>query len=338
MLSMPEAHLQKFKFGEFVLDLGRGTLQRSGEYIGLRPQAFEVLACLATRNGKLVSRDELLNAVWDNVIVTDDSLTQCIVEIRKAIDDEAHTIIRTVPRRGFIFNPPETIATDAASNSDPSAGSRADRWQMLRIGGATAVIAVIAMLSIGNMEPGLLVGTTGAGVSPNSIAVLPFADMSEAGNQQYFGDGIAEEILIQMAAYPDLVVTARTSSFRFRDRQADAIDIGRSLNAAYVIEGSIRRSGSRLRITAQLIETQGGTHEWSRSFDKELMAANSLDIQAEVAADIAESIGTGAFRFHRRHTGRSTAIADAHDLHRQQIVTAEREDVDMDAQRVAIDR
>ena len=124
---MPSTDSQQIKFGEFILDLDRGTLQRSGEDVGLRPQAFEVLSYLSTRSGKLISRDELLDAVWGNATVTDDSLTQCIVEIRKAINDDAHTVIRTVPRRGFIFDPPDSKSAGAQRDATPerSAGSPA---------------------------------------------------------------------------------------------------------------------------------------------------------------------------------------------------------------------
>ena len=115
---MPEARPQKIGFGEYVLDLSRGTLQAFGEDINLRPQAFEVLSFLAAHRGKLVSKDELINAVWRGATVTDDSLTQCIVEIRKAIGDRSRSIIRTVPKRGFIFDPPDAMdsATLAATS------------------------------------------------------------------------------------------------------------------------------------------------------------------------------------------------------------------------------
>jgi adenylate cyclase len=339
---MPAPDLQQIRFGEFDLDLDRGTLQRAGADIGLRPQAFAVLSYLATHRGKLVSRDELLDAIWGKATVTNDALTQCIVEIRKAIDDDAHSIIRTVPRRGFIFDPPGT--TPADSPGEPAvARQRSGRSRWAWIGGAAAVIAVIAIVSMRSTVDEVPVDENRADMSPYSIAVLPFADMSEAGDQQHVGDGIAEEILTRLTEYSDLVVIARTSSFRFRDRQDDVIEIGRSLNAAYVLEGSIRKSGSRLRITAQLIETQGGTHDWSQTFDRELTVENLLDIQAEVAASVAESIGAGPTRIVRRAADQNSPNAEAYDLYLegmfylQQIRTAEGEVVE-EIYRTAIDR
>ena len=116
-----------------------------------------------------------------------------------------------------------------------------------------------------------------------------------------------------MTEYSDLVVIARTSSFLFRDHQDDVIAIGRNLNAAFVLEGSIRKSGSSLRITAQLIETLDGTHEWSQSYDRELTVENLLDIQSEVAARVVEAIGMDTPRIARRATGREMTNADAYD-------------------------
>lgn len=331
---MPEAQQQEFRFGDFVLDPTRGTLQGSGEDINLRSQTFEVLSLLAARNGKLVSKEELFSRVWHGVPVTDDSLTQCIVEIRKAIGDHSRTIIRTVPKRGFIFDAPEPTTADRSSS--PSAHS------LLLIGGnrslrfalaATAAIVIVVLVASQfmtreNSDP--VVDGFNMAMSPNSIAVLPFADMSEGQDQQYFGDGIAEEILTRLSAYPDLVVIARTSSFLFRDKQTDVVAMGRSLNAAHVLEGSIRTSGSRLRITAQLIETHTGTHLWSKPFDLELTVENLLDIQSEVAASVAESIASGATPANRHlDSSLKTANAKAYDLYLegmfylQQIRTAE---------------
>ena len=345
---MPASEEQQISFGEFVLDLARGTLQRSGEDVGLRPQAFEVLSYLATHSGKLVSRGEILESVWGNAAVTDDSLTQCIVEIRKAINDEAHSIVRTVPRRGFIFDPPDTASAGSSSDHHGSDGDTQSLRRMASMVAAfVAVIAMIAFLAIRsdvNESPDTVVDISRPDMSPYSIAVLPFADMSEAGDQQYFGDGIAEEILAKLTEYQDLVVIARTSSFRFRDRQDDVIAIGQSLNAAYVLEGSIRKSGERLRITAQLIETRGGTHEWSQSFDRELTVENLLDIQSEVAAAVAESVGTSASRFVSEDSDSNTTNTKAYDLYLegmfflQQIRTSAREVDETDVFAAATER
>jgi TolB-like protein/DNA-binding winged helix-turn-helix (wHTH) protein/Flp pilus assembly protein TadD len=346
---MPETHMQVVEFGKFVLDLNRGTLRASGEDINLRPQAFEVLSILATRSGELVSKDELISVVWGGTPVTDGSLTQCIVEIRKAIGDNSRTIIRTVPKRGFIFEPSEAKLMDSPTGRAASLDNRRGGWRKSWIAGTTvAVVAslvIIGLLSTTDDGGGPVVDDPSTGTSPNSVAVLPFVDMSQGQDQQYFGDGIAEEILARLGEYPDLVVIARTSSFLFRERKVDVAAIGRDLHSAYVLEGSIRKSGSRLRITAQLNETQGGTHIWSDSYDEELTVENMLDIQAAVAASVAESIAKGALPAKRkRDPVHEAANTDAYDFYLegmfylQQIRMADRQVYDGSVYDAALER
>jgi TolB-like protein/DNA-binding winged helix-turn-helix (wHTH) protein/Tfp pilus assembly protein PilF len=345
---MPEDRPQSFRFGDFVLDPGRGTLQRAGEDIGLRPQTFAVLSMLAARRGELVSKDELLQSVWHGASVTDDSLTQCIVEIRRAIGDESRTIIRTVPRRGFIFDPPDATTTGhSAGESTGTPGSRSTNrgtWIALAAIAVAAVgIAVFRPTTPDAVDP--IIDDLQKAVRPNSIAVLPFVDMSDSQDQQYFADGIAEEILIRLNEYPDLAVIARTSSFLFRDRPAAATTIGRRLNAAYVLEGSVRKAGGTVRISAQLIETRGGTQLWSQSFDSELMVEDLLDIQTAVASSVAGAIAEGASPDGRRTAKvRGTANTEAYDLYLEgmfylnQIRSAERAEYAQEAYDVAIQK
>lgn len=317
---MPEAQQQEFKFGEFVLDLTRGTLQQSGIDVDLRPQTFAVLSLLAQHSGHLVSKDDLHSEVWHGIPVTDDSLTQCIVEIRRAIGDRSRTIIRTVPKRGYIFDPPEPAATHRSGSSSvlsaPPSTRKKNSWFALAATAAVVIAALVVLQFLPGEGISPVVDSFDVPMSPNSIAVLPFADMSEGQDKQYIGDGIAEEILTRLSAYRDLVVIARTSSFQFRDRKSDVTTIGRNLNTAYVLEGSIRTSGNRLRITAQLIETRSGTHVWSKPFDRELTVENLLDIQSEVAASVAESIASGASLANRQlESSPKPANAKAYDLY-----------------------
>lgn len=317
---MPEAHSQRVEFGKFILDLNRGTLQASGKDIKLRPQAFEVLSLLAANSGTLVSKDELLSAVWHGVPVTDDSLTQCIVEIRKAFGDKSRTIVRTIPKRGYIFDPPESMTMDLPDRRWLRAENAHGRFRQSWLPVSAFAVILLAVFAVSQWQTpedtNPIVDDLRTDMPRNSIAVLPFVDMSESQDQQYFGDGIAEEILTKLTEFPELVVMARTSSFLFRDRQQDVAAIGRSLNSAHVLEGSIRRSGNQLRISAQLIETRAGTHVWSKSFDRELTVENLFDIQAEVAASVAESIASGpTFAGRRPDQVRKAANTEAYDLY-----------------------
>lgn len=301
---MSEARSKIFEFGEFVLDPDRGSLLRSGRDINLRPQTFEVLSILVRQRGSLVTREEMLSAVWHEAPVTDDSLTQCIVEIRKAIGDQDRLIIRTVPKRGFVFDPAAADSHGEAADGNTCTGDDAKTdtaaRSTRRLGYAAAAVAVIAAVLFALLPPDSretsmpVTGVPQSAPSAASIAVLPFEDLSETQDQAYFGEGIAEEILLRLGEYPQLVTIGRSSSFQFRDRQSDVVAIGHRLNVAYVLDGSIRRSGNQFRIGAQLLETQNGTQVWSQSFDRELTAGNLFDIQSEVAASVAETIAAGA--------------------------------------------
>lgn len=307
-----------YSFGEFTLDVDRGTLNRAGADIKLRPNSFEVLSYLASHHGVLVTKAELLDTVWRGAAVTDDSLTQCIIEIRRAIRDTSRTIIRTVPKRGFIFDLPVSESTDLPPGRRTRFGDFGSptTWTWISAAAAVAVITLIVLQFELRDEPIPTSESLHSAPHPNSIAVLAFVDMSEQQDQQYFGDGVAEEILSQLTEYSELQVVARTSSFLFRDKDADVSAIGRQLNVAHVLEGSIRKSGNRLRIVAQLIETEGATHVWSQSFDRELTVQNVLDIQTEVAASVAKAIGSGATAGSRQlDPTRSTANTEAYDLY-----------------------
>ena len=175
----------KFKFGEYTLDLAQGCLRTAGRAVDLRPKSFEVLRCLVENAGRLVTKDELIKAVWPNVIVTDELLARCISEVRQAIADSDQTIIKTVPRRGYRFSSPVSQHPEAAP---PATGAEA--------GG----------------EP----RTSGRA----SIAVLPFSNLSGDPQQEYFSDGITEDIITELSRFSELAVIARNSSSSSRARRS----------------------------------------------------------------------------------------------------------------------
>lgn len=284
---------QLYTFEGFKLDLARGALSRADGDVYLRPQSFAVLCHLVQHHGMLVSREELLEAVWHNAQVGDDSIAQCIVEIRKTIGDDARTMIRTVPKRGFVFESDVIESTQDVHEAAKSAAGRSRDLPMLIA--AIALVAVAAAFWASTWDPGG--GSTDAKNSeplPNSIAVLAFDDMSESQDQQYFGDGIAEEVLTQLSEIPGLNVIARTSSFRLQRDELNIAAIARQLGVLYVLEGSVRKSGTKMRITAQLIEVDSSTHVWSKNYDLEVTADNFIDVQDDVARSVATAIGADA--------------------------------------------
>jgi adenylate cyclase len=245
---------QSLRFGSFTLDLDRLCLRGPSGRAYLRPKSFEVLRYLVEHAGRVVTKEEMLNAIWPDVTVGDESLTQCVSEVRRAIGDENQSIIKTVPRRGYLMDVP---ADDAPGVETPVAASAA-------------------------LEP-----SSSSLPLPDrpSIAVLPFTNMSGDADQEYFADGIVEDITTELSRFRDLFVIARNSSFWYKGRAVDVRQVGRELGVRYVLEGSIRRDGDRIRISAQLIEAMTGAHRWAERYDRD--AKDLFAVQDEVARTVA---------------------------------------------------
>ena len=312
---------RSYSFGEYTLDLTRGALLKAGADVKLRPKSFEVLRVLVERHGQLVTKDELLSAIWGHIVVTEASVTQCLVDVRRAIGDKRQRIIRTVPRRGFIFDVPVVESDGTVQVDDPQFQPSAsphprDPVRMSRGALLAAAVAVVAAAAIWwgsttrTVDGDAPLRASAALAPPNSIAVLPFVNMSPEQDQEYFSDGISEEILNLLAQSPELQVIARTSSFSFKGQNASVSDIAAKLNVAYVLEGSVRKSGPRVRITAQLVDAANSSHLWSEVYDREVQ--DSFAVQSEIATRVANALKVtlASVRIARVDT---TPSADAHE-------------------------
>src|SRR5215813_7821027 len=245
-----------FQFEGYTLDFARSSLRAADRNVQLRPKAFEVLRYLVENADRLVTKGELIEAIWPNVIVTDEALSHCVSEVRQAIGDSAQTIIATVPRRGYRF-------VAAVSRIAPSAGA-----------------------------PSLVKGAPSSsdadqGLDRPSVAVLPFANLS-GDPQDYFSDGMTEDIITELSRFSELLVIARNSSFQYKSKAVDIRQVGRELGAHYVLEGSVKRSGDRIRITAQLIDAVTGAHRWGERYNRELH--DVFAVQDEVARTIVTTL------------------------------------------------
>jgi TolB-like protein/DNA-binding winged helix-turn-helix (wHTH) protein/Tfp pilus assembly protein PilF len=298
------------RFGPYELNLESGDLRKFGYRIKLQPKSFLVLQALLESPGQLVTREELKTRLWpENTFVEfEASLNVAVRRLREALSDEAQdpAYIETVPRHGYRFiGTAEAIPVVAHSPLGPSlvlgeteapaaatavpaavvsqAAPTRSLWKRL----LPALVALI-LLTVG----GIWWKRSRAVPKPlaSSIAVLPFADMSPEKNQQYFSDGLAEELLNQLAKTPGLRVAARTSSFQFRDKSSNLPAIGKQLDVATVLEGSVRKEGKRVRISAELVKADDGFQLWSGTYDRDLN-----DVFA-VQDDIARAI-TGELRF-----------------------------------------
>jgi TolB-like protein/Flp pilus assembly protein TadD len=254
------------RIGTLRVDPRLDEISKDGAVIKLQPRTMRLLVCLAEHAGDVVSVEQLLDQVWKDVVVTPDSVYQAIAMLRRVIGDDAKdpNYIANVLRRGYRLVAPVSPWLDAPLASDEDLPTVAAASYPPR---ATAIAA---------------------GPRDESIAVLPFADMSESRDQGYFADGMAEELLTLLAKVPGLRVIGRTSCSRFKDERQDLRTIGNLLGAAYVVEGSVRKSGNRLRVTVQLIDTHDGSPLWSESYDKECHEA--LEIQQQIAASLVRAL------------------------------------------------
>jgi len=277
-----------YAFAQFMLDVDRGALLKDGTDIPLRPKCFEVLTYLVKHHGVLLSKDEILTAVWADVVVTEDSLTQCMIQIRKALDDKSKDMVRTVPRRGYLFDVQVQLhgfgEKPEVSVTPPSVlqNRRPSRWS---VGAAIALALAIFATWWSGQTPEINQPLPNIIAHPNSIAVLPFEDMSPEGDQEYFADGLSEEVLNLLAQIPELQVIARTSSFSFKGQHPDIQTIAGKLNVANILEGSVRKDGDQIRITAQLVNASNGIHLWSQTYDRTL--DNVFAVQSDIAGSVA---------------------------------------------------
>jgi TolB-like protein/DNA-binding winged helix-turn-helix (wHTH) protein/Flp pilus assembly protein TadD len=280
---------QAYRFDAFMLDVGRGTLLGPGGELRLRPKSFDLLLYMVRHPGRLLGREELLNAVWGHAAVTDDSITQCLVEIRRALGDESRSLVRTIPRRGYLLDAP--VESLPRRDSPPVASETPPRPPLKRAYAAVAIAGALLLAALAwwlstSHSPDPVAGEHRIATPPNAIAVLPFTDMSAAGDQAYLGEGIAEEILNLMAQIDSLKVIARTSSFAFQGRAVDVREIASDLGVTHVLEGSVRRSDDRVRITAQLVDGRDGVHLWSQTYDREV--GDIFELQLEIAQQVSD--------------------------------------------------
>jgi TolB-like protein/DNA-binding winged helix-turn-helix (wHTH) protein len=279
------ARNRRFVFGDFEVDLRRGCLTRGGKEIFLRPKTFAMFQYLLEHAGELVSREELLAAVWPGAVVTDDSIAQCLLELRKALDDNRRSIIRTVPRRGLIFDLPVTI-----QDTSPATEPQRSRLAVLRNWRTAALLVPVAALLLAwfmlRGPDSNTVTTPAPTPATKSIAVLRFADMSSAGDQSYLADGFSEEIMHWLAQSQSLRVIARVSSFAVAGQPAATI--ARKLGVSHILEGSVRKEANSIRVTVQLVDAATSSHIWSKTYDRDL--DHILDVQREIASAVANVI------------------------------------------------
>jgi TolB-like protein/DNA-binding winged helix-turn-helix (wHTH) protein/Tfp pilus assembly protein PilF len=299
--------------GEFTMDMMTGELERDGLRIRLQDKPFRLLRMLIAQAGELVTREQLSECLWpEGYVDFETGLNTAVRKLRAALQDDtdAPRYIETLPRRGYrlvaaVRTPGITHSTPAVTAS-PDAHDSSD-LATVRQRGWRAVI--VALLSVGlvcllavRLWP---LRSESSPVSAQSIVVLPFTDMSEKKDQEYFSDGLSEELIELLGRTPNLRVVARTSSFYFKGKKAKLETIAKELHVANVLEGSVRRSGDRLRVTAQLIRAKTNEHIWSETFERDVH--DIFKVQDEIGAAVVV-----ALRVHLLPAQQSAARNDLH--------------------------
>ena len=249
----------RYLFEEYAFDSDRRELHRGTDLVSITPQVFDLLEYLIRNRERVVSKDDLIKAIWNGRSVSDAALTTRLNVARSAVGDsgEEQRLIKTLPRKGFRFVGP------VREVQGPAGGEDANNPVELR-------------------KPALTLP------DKPSIAILPFANLSSDPEQEYFADGMAEDIITALSHFKALFVIARNSSFTYKGRAVDVKQVGRELGVRYVLEGSVRKAANRVRITGQLVDAATGTHLWADRFDGGLV--DIFDLQDQVTESIVGAI------------------------------------------------
>ena len=303
--TMPSPISNLYAFGEFRADAQSRVLRRGEKPIALTPKAFDVLLLLIQHRGDVVSKDELMQTVWPDSFVEESNLTQTVFMLRKALGESSdQRYILTVQGRGYRFapdvqslpssgnghlvrtSPPPAVETEAAALPAVDAQSPRTRTRT-RAAIVSGILAVSAVATVLWLLPAL---SRHASTSRplRSIAVLPLDNFSADLSQDYFVDGMTDELITDLAKVSSLRVISRTSVMRFKGTKKDLTEIARELKVDGIVEGSVTRSGGRIRITAQLINAATDQHIWAETYDRDL--GDVLKLQSEVAQAIAQQV------------------------------------------------
>jgi transcriptional activator of cad operon len=288
------------RIGAWRVDPQSGQISRNGETSRVDVRTMRLLVCLAERPGEVVSIDDLLDRVWSDVVVAPDSVYQAVASLRRLLGDDPKqpTYIETVPRPGYrviatvspwVDGEQATSAITGLADLPKKSRPRLRSGVMWPAVAALCLALVVAFLFYGRFANNNHAASAAIPALPQkSIAVLPFLDLTETMNQEPFADGMTEELIDKLSKIPGLRVAPPTSSFYFKGKQITVADIAKTLGVAYVLDGSVRKSGARLRVAARLIRADNGYVLWSETYDRQL--DDILMVQDEIAGEVTKAL------------------------------------------------
>ena len=269
----------RLRVDDLIVDLERRSVSRGAEPLDLTDRSFRLLETLIRNAPDVVSKDQLITEVWDDAVVSDETLAQRVRLLRQSLGDDSQQprYVASVRGRGY-----RLVGSLAEAGAPPKKRNPV----------TSGIIAAVVLLNVIVMVWQLAEGPTPENNvrKPGVIAVLPFMDLSADGDHQFFADGMQEELLSRLAMIDGLAVISRTSVERYRDTEASLPEMADQLGADAVIEGSVRVFGDRLRVTVQLIEALTDKHLWAGSFDRQLSMQDIFGLQAAVASQVADAL------------------------------------------------
>jgi TolB-like protein/DNA-binding winged helix-turn-helix (wHTH) protein len=280
----------KFKVGGWAIDSGLNSMSYNGTTVRIEPKVMQVLVCLASQPGESVSKETILKTVWPDTFVTDDVLTRSISELRRAFEDDAKEprVIQTIPKRGYRL----MAAVEPVNGKGPTpdailVGARRG-WSFAALVLGLTIACGVGLLIVGRHAwfQRLLGATRNPQIQ--SLAVLPLQNLSGDPAQDYFSDGMTEELITELSRISGMKVISRTSVMRYKNTDKSLPEIARQLGVDGIVEGSVLRSGGRVRITAQLIYARTDANVWAETYDRD--SQDVFGLQEAVASAIANKV------------------------------------------------
>lgn len=261
--------MRPFHLDDWRVDPAAGIISRNHEQVHLEPRVMTVLTLLAGRAGEVISREQLEADAWAGTVVGYDALASSILKLRKALGDSTRQprYIETVSKRGYRLVAPVTFDEPGASDTSATPSSPKNRSRSWRVGAIAAlVLAAVVTVAVVLVERAG-VRSTDTGPHLKTLAVMPFANISNHPENEYFVEGITDDIITNLSGLSDVLVISRSATYRYKGQEFEPRNVGQELSADYLVEGSIRKSGKRWRINARLIETRTGVQLWAKKFE-----------------------------------------------------------------------
>ncbi len=282
------------RVGAWRVNPSAGEISKDGETIRLEARTMDLLVCLAQRTGEVVSIDDLLTQVWSGVNVSPDSVYQAVASLRRQLGDDSKQpiYIATVPRRGYRMLAAVSPWTEPDRRNPGTIERQPGSWpkRVVLVAGAVLFVALIVAVAYrfrganNHQSASAIV----APLPPRSVAVLPFLDLTDGMKEEEFADGMTEELIDKLSKIPGFRVPAAISSFYFKDKKVPIADIAKTLGVAYVLDGSVRKSGARLRVAARLVRADNGYVIWSETYDRPFV--DKLLVQEDIAGEVAKAL------------------------------------------------